>query len=335
MTNSPSVINSYVEAIVNYIEKQGISDKLLFSGLSINRIDLAITGNRVDIITMQQLWLNAVALTKDDCLGLHIGQQIRLGAYNILGSLLLNSRDINTALEQLIRYQSLISEGGVFSLVKENSTLFIDYKSKIDNKLTAKYQIECVISGLIKFLFDFAPFEIEARLRPIKITFCHAGPLDAEVYQEFFLCPVIFSSKSNGLLFDSEVLNFPIPHADQELFLHHQQLAERKRLLNQHLPSWHDQVVSIISQQDNWFNITPELVADHLNISLRRMQRLLFQEHTSYQKLSDNLRKEQALSLLKQGVTSRQVAETLGYNDLTSFHRAFKRWYNKSPKMLL
>ena len=45
------------------------------------------------------------------------------------------------------------------------------------------------------------------------------------------------------------------------------------------------------------------------------------------------LRRDMAPSLLRDGqLAVTEVAYTLGYEDATSFHRSFRRWFGQSPR---
>jgi AraC-like DNA-binding protein len=56
-------------------------------------------------------------------------------------------------------------------------------------------------------------------------------------------------------------------------------------------------------------------------------------EGTSYFELLDAARKERALLLLRDAeLTLEQVAERVGYSELSNFTRAFKRWTGTTPK---
>jgi len=337
MVNAPSVINSYVESLITSVKNQGISEASLFKDLDINRDSLNQTGSRLDIETMTKLWLRAAELTQDESIGLRLGQEIRLGAYNILGSLILNSDNVGVALEQLITYQALISEGGEFSLLNEGSNCFICYQAFTSprNKVRlSHYQVEGVLSGLVKFVFDFLPFEQNPILAPTKVEFTHQAPKNIAIYENFFRCPVVFSAKHTGLWFNKAILNFPIPHADKELFLHHKNLASKKLATIIKVETWQYKVAQVITETDSWFDLSPEFIANKLHLNLRKMQRLLHNENTSYQKVLDELRKDRALSLLKLGDSAQTVADKLAYLDLTSFHRACKRWFNQTPKAI-
>jgi len=75
-----------------------------------------------------------------------------------------------------------------------------------------------------------------------------------------------------------------------------------------------------------------EQLAANFNTSTRSLQRRLHQEGATYQQLADNLRQTLALHYLSTGQYAiKEVAYMLGYNELSAFTRAFRRWTGISP----
>ena len=72
-------------------------------------------------------------------------------------------------------------------------------------------------------------------------------------------------------------------------------------------------------------------IAKNLGISGRTIQRRLAEEETSFQKLVDDVRQDQALVWVKNGdLTPAEMAFRLGFSQSSSFHRAFKQWTGRS-----
>lgn len=68
-------------------------------------------------------------------------------------------------------------------------------------------------------------------------------------------------------------------------------------------------------------------VAKHLKCSKRTLQRKLSEENTTFQKQLNHVRELLAKHYLKNsGITTDEIAYLLGYQDLTSFLRAFQIW---------
>ena len=75
-----------------------------------------------------------------------------------------------------------------------------------------------------------------------------------------------------------------------------------------------------------------DLAAD-LRVPLRTLQRRLADEQITFTELLDAGRKDQALRMLGlKHVSMADIAYGLGYNEQSSFNRAFKRWTGKTPR---
>lgn len=75
-----------------------------------------------------------------------------------------------------------------------------------------------------------------------------------------------------------------------------------------------------------------EMIAGAFGMSSRSMRRHLAECDTSYQKLLNETRRELAMRSLRHGELSiEQIAENLGFSDVTNFRHAFKKWVGTSP----
>ncbi|MEQ8675499.1 MAG: helix-turn-helix domain-containing protein [Aggregatilineales bacterium] len=77
-------------------------------------------------------------------------------------------------------------------------------------------------------------------------------------------------------------------------------------------------------------------IASELGLSSRTLQRQLKAEDITFQQLLDLYRQEETMRLLHQGERSMAtIAYSLGYNEQSSFNRAFRRWTGSSPSAWL
>lgn len=75
-----------------------------------------------------------------------------------------------------------------------------------------------------------------------------------------------------------------------------------------------------------------EAVAAELNMSRHTLYKKLKEENLTFAGLLEDVRREQALKYLHdRNRTLSEVAELLGFSELSAFSRAFKRWMGKSP----
>ncbi len=74
------------------------------------------------------------------------------------------------------------------------------------------------------------------------------------------------------------------------------------------------------------------VVANALWMTERTLRRRLKEQGINFQKLVNQVRYQQATSLLRTTETSiADIADRLGYSDTASFRHAFKRWSGLAP----
>ena len=87
-----------------------------------------------------------------------------------------------------------------------------------------------------------------------------------------------------------------------------------------------DRVLQILLQGDLG-RIRSDTVAEHLGISCTTLRRRLRADHTSYQFLLDRARQYRCEQRLRQSwLPGKCLADELGYIEVNSFYRAFRRW---------
>jgi AraC-like DNA-binding protein len=92
------------------------------------------------------------------------------------------------------------------------------------------------------------------------------------------------------------------------------------------------QVGEMIARQLESGRARAAVIAEQLNMSRQTLYKRLKQENQSFAALLDQVRREQALFYLHDPQrTLTEVAQRLGFSELSAFSRAFKRWMGQSP----
>ncbi len=148
--------------------------------------------------------------------------------------------------------------------------------------------------------------------------------------------PVTFGCERNCLWFDSDVFDRSITGPDPASRPYLKELAERRTEELQEESDAFDDFISRVSEVLHE-HLGAEMgtqndVARQLGMSRRTLQRRLEEHGYSYTELRDEVREQQARELLAEpDRTIRSIAHELGYNQVSSFHRAFKRWTGRTP----
>jgi AraC-like DNA-binding protein len=181
------------------------------------------------------------------------------------------------------------------------------------------------------FLLELGRRGTGRRITPERVEYCRSGPGSSEL-QEYFGAPIVFESPRNAMTFHREDLAAPFPgHSPEFLDLvtpglaaafaeieESQEIADRvKAVLKRALASGRPDVAR---------------VAHDLGMSERTLQRRMTEEATTFRALLSEARRELSQQLLADpAIQMDEVTYLLGYQDTTSFYRAFKEWAGVPP----
>ena len=166
-----------------------------------------------------------------------------------------------------------------------------------------------------------------------RVTFTHEpAPGTADHYTEVFGFEPEFGAAQNTLTLDPSVAEERLPQADEHTTATAQ--AQCRELLDQHRAragvagQVRDLLIGRLRQPP-----TAAEVATTLNLSARTLRRRLAAEDTSVRALVDEVRAGLAAEFLLSGsLTVAEIAERLGYLEVSSFSQAFRRWHGVSAR---
>lgn len=166
------------------------------------------------------------------------------------------------------------------------------------------------------------------------VHFRHGQISPTARYRSAFRGPVTFEATENVVFIPAEALTRQIRQSDPGL------LQTMEEYIIQQIDttalSLKDSVRSlIISLLPLERRCTISLIARHLAIGERTLQRRLKNEDIVFEDLVDEIRRELAEDYLKERrMVISQVAGLIGYRQQSSFNRACLRWFGKSPKAI-
>jgi AraC-like DNA-binding protein len=169
-------------------------------------------------------------------------------------------------------------------------------------------------------------------ISPEKIEFKHQKPQDISLYEEVFGCPVYFSKDSNTTLYSEKVMDYKIPTYNPALLEILDDFSattiQKESTSDNFISEVKNAIINLYHQ-----NIPQEKeVAAYLNISKSYLQKKLQGERITFKKVLSQIQKEIALRYLQcNNVSIKETAWKLGYNDVSNFYRAFKKWTGKNP----
>jgi AraC-like DNA-binding protein len=307
----------------------GIALEPLLTKAGLTERQVADRGVRIKVRN-QIDFLNLVAqAVEDPFLGFHLGQTCDLRELGLLYYVAASSRTLGDAWRRGARYTSVVNEGLSLQYVEGHAiTMTFDYVGvprHID-----RHQIEFSMTALVALCRRLTGRE----LVPIRVAFTHRRNENISELSAFFGCEVEFSGSADQAIFDLAFRDLPVVSADphlNELLTGYGEEALARR------PPDHG---SFRAQVEN--AVVPLLphgtarageIAESLGVSQRTLARRLAVEGATFSDLLESLRGDLARQYLADdGLTISQVAWLLGYQEVSAFTHAFKRWTGMTPR---
>ncbi len=213
----------------------------------------------------------------------------------------------------------LPNDGRMFLLIESHPAMPTRQLQAMEHALALMQHVCMAISG--------------GRVRAPEIWFSHEARAPQSVYRSHFNATVRFGKSMNGLFFDENDLDQPLPECDAQLY----EIATS--FVDQRFPavsrSLSSRVRILITHLLAEGGCTHERVAAGLNLHPRTLQRRLRDEGESFEAIRDQVRRDVALRHLGQSnVSLMKMAEILGYSETSVLSRSCTRWFSASPRQL-
>ncbi|WP_428240167.1 AraC family transcriptional regulator ligand-binding domain-containing protein [Gynuella sp.] len=181
------------------------------------------------------------------------------------------------------------------------------------------------------FLMELGRQGTRQHLIPIRIEYNRVADPN-EALKDYFGCPIMFAASRNAITFKRSDLAIPFPGYSPEFLA----------LITPNLASAFAEIEAESSTSERVKVILkralasgrPEIgmIAKELGMSERTLQRRITDEATTFRTLLTDARRELGQQMLTDpDIDISEVAYMLGYQDTTSFYRAFKDWEGISP----
>jgi len=274
-----------------------------------------------------QTWEQSVRLTKDNLLGLHLGESSTASVMGLVGNLMQSSSDLLSSFEQMTQFVSLATDMVLFGVKRNADEVMLTYKPATlwvkTYPIGARHAIEQSMAGTLH-VFGLLSGK---KIVPLRATFKHKRAGDLTEYQRVLGGNLQFNSTGNHLVFKTKDLSAPVVSQDKTLFaLFEKMLKEKKSNKQQTLPAHIKQLIRTDFQGQI---ASLEMIASRMNMTPRTLQRRLTDEGITFRTLVASIQKDLATELFKLSGRISQVSGLMGYSDPSAFRRAYKKWNDK------
>ena len=320
---SPFLLQTLAEVVHN----KGIDPQSLCRGLGFTLDDLQDPAQRISYRQAVAMIQRALKVLPNQGLGLWVGAQNVLGTLGLLGHVLSLCKTLRDAFTLGIRHQHTSGGIVVSSVDVAGDQVHLDAECRLPFAEVQVFAVEEFFASLLVYGRALAGSEF----KPIAVEFVHAAPDYLSEYHRLLGPDVRFGCLHNRMLIDVQWLDVNLPN--------HHSLALRQAvaLLELEAAQVHQkldliQAVERAIARDLSRGSHIEKIAGDLNMSSRTLRRRLTEHALTFEALLEQVRQARTLSLLANpDMPIERITEEVGYSDVRSFRRAFKRWTGMSP----
>jgi AraC-like DNA-binding protein len=324
--SGPAICQYLVSAQARQVDTARGLELAGISAINIDQADTRIDGERFEVLLR---WL--IAQSADPVFGLHTSEYIQPGSYSVMGYIAMSAATILDGFTKMTQYEKLVGDMGTSDAEPlPGGRIAIHWRCRYPRQPVRRHLIENVFASWVRYVRWLTGDE---KINPIEVWLEHsAPPSHQEAYEQIFRCPVRFNQPHSALVSDLATLSHPMRQPDPQLCatLEAHARAELSRLTETQTLS--SRVRRHLKRSINQQLPRKEQAAEALGMNVRTLHRRLKEEGTSWQQLLNGLREEMALEYLESTDSSQtEIAQWLGYSDIRSFQRSFKRLHGMTP----
>ncbi len=320
------VTGAYVQPLLDAAAARGVGGADLARAAGLAPDSLARLPESLPAPDYIRLLDAGAALAADPHFGLHVGEQVRLGAYSVYGMILLACRDFGQALEQTQRYEQLAHDLGRSRVAVQGGRASYAWTSHYPR--ASRHLAESVFAG-IRVIGNWLA---GGALPPATISFMHGTDAPHGEYERVLGCVPDFGAAAHSASFDAALLAMPVPNADVAMYPVLVEHAERLLAQRGARDATVEQVRAAMVRRLAHEPVRLGGVARELGVGSRTLQRKLAEAGVSFQQLLDQTRYALARDYLRRRELSLvDIAFLLGYQEQSAFTHAFREWSGTNP----
>lgn len=329
--------SSYARILFRHLRLSEDNFQTFFAGTNISYAELMTLDGTIPRDALIKIYRNAMAISDREDLGLSVGAHLHLSAHGSLGSATFSGPDLRTALMLLAKYSLTRTDFFDIGINDHSEGLRVRFAETFDLKDLRRFVTESVLCGLFSAInFFVGPGQFKGR-----VNFAYPEPNYGHEYHDHFGDNIAFHQSVTEIIFPESILSMPSPSADP--LLHQESAAICERQLNDIMVaeaespalSTKETLATLMAENPGrlW---TLDEVAAKLHISSRTLIRRLASEGTKFQTVRDEQAKKQVVSYLTDASLSVEgIGHLMGFSDVSSFRRSFKRWFGETPSQYI
>ncbi len=337
-----NIPTSYAKLLLQTAEQQGCDVEPLFlepsfQELGIERSEIE-SSSHFSAVKYAKLYQRLMQVLQDESLGMFSGGKVRPGSFRILCLTLLHCADLRQAIVRSGEFSEICRGTLVRSRLEVDGATARMFMAPIKNLPQDEFSALQSMTSPHKIRTSLAVWHrmngwlISHKIPLDTMKFTFDRPQRFQSLAEPFSTNLLFNQNINGIEFPSKYLDYPVVQ-NQETLMDFLRTAPYHLVINdneKHLVK--TKVRAILARDVSGSMPGAGEVASRLNLSVTTLRRKLQYEDTSFQKIKDECRMEAAFQYLScPDFTNSLIAERLGFDESSTFFRAFKKWTGITP----
>jgi AraC-like DNA-binding protein len=321
-----------VGPILHAVKAAGADVDRLMRQFGLSRGALGAVQVELELTTLRKLFAAAAEVCQAPHFGVQLALSLPRGRYGLVEYGTFSAPTLGDAVRRLVRLSALVNPGARYELDERRSSWRLSQRFPPWRDGLGRHGNEFNVVAIVQM----GRAVLRERWAPSRAWFSNQKPPDTSALQAALGTGELdFEADGNGIELPNELLTRPVPTADAALLALMDKYAEQELAA---LPQGDDIVSRTAHALRDELHAGPPRIsatAARLKLSSRTLQRRLEECDTSFAEVLESVRHQVALHYVNEtSAPLAEVAFTLGYADMPSFLRAFKRWTGKRPSEL-
>jgi AraC-like DNA-binding protein len=283
---------------------------------------------RLNVRSQITLLEQASIALKDDCIGLTLARDFDLRELGLLYYVMASSRTLGDALKRVARYSGITNEALVIGY-REGNRLVVSMRYSGVPRHSDRHQIEfCMLAAL-----RICRVLTGQDLVPQHFSIAHHRSDGASEMARFVKTKIEFAAGADEFALSADTRDLPLVQYDNYLNSLLLKYCETMLVARRvELTPLRTKVENEISSMLPHGRVHVKDVARSLGMSERTLARKLSDEGLNFNKILQQLRRDLARRYLDdRKLHVSKIAWLLGFQEVSAFTHAFKRWTGKTP----
>jgi AraC-like DNA-binding protein len=324
----PTASNYYISQFYRLADRCGLAGNAILQEAGIDPDIVGKPGRRVDAEKLAAVIVGIWDALEDEAM--HLSKsRIPRGSFYMMGKLTVHEPNLRKALQQLIRFYSMITNTYSANLSTSGDKALLTFEL-----ISPEMDKEHLLAEIhLMSIHRYSSWLIAENITPNEVFFSYPTPSQVKEYSFLFPGKHVFDAPAMGFSFSRKYLDRDnvqnigtlktfMKRCPVDLFL---------RPVTDFSLSNEIRVLLLASIQTGFPTVRE--AADYLHMTRRTLMRKLKDEGSTFQQIKDLVRRDKAIYLLTtQSLAVSEIAEKVGYSDPAVFARAFKSWTGLSPR---